>query len=185
MASITAPFSGCIYIEDLLAQHAGILEWELSGIQGQRIKAAAFAGDKAGCEPTTHHQRPLLIAGGTDALRNPIEDSITIGFDWRKQSSESPCHRVFQIDILNTVEGDFFGGLITYRDQQLPEQCTGTPAVVVVKPPVVVTPPYVEVPSYPTPTPFDAPDAPVPVPEPTTLLLIGGAVALQQLRRWL
>lgn len=151
MSSITAPLEGCIALDDLELTDAQLI-WFIIG--PDRHKAGAWQTDKPGCGPNTHHQRSLLIPGGSEALINPPLTPLSIEFEWERQI---PCGR-FQIDIHNAVT-DEMKALVINTGVVCKED----------KPPVVVIPPV---------TP-NVPDTPVVVPEPTTMLLVSGAILLR------
>lgn len=167
MSTILAPLTGCVRFDDL----DGPLEWLIHDAAGQRHQAGAWWTDKPGCEPTTHHQRPLVIDGGTDVLRNPLEGQIiTIGFDYEKQGGDTPCGR-WQIDVVNKFTNEIAALVINTG-----VRCERPEIVVPPRPPhgmPPVTPPYV--PPY-TEVPPYVPPVVTPVPEPGTMLLLGGAI---------
>lgn len=152
MSSIIAPLEGCVALDDLESANAQLI-WFIVG--PDRHRAGAWQADRPGCAPTTHHQRALLIEGGTQALRNPSPDSpLAIEFEWDRQI---PCGR-FQIDIHNAVTDEMKALVIDTG-----VVCHGRPPHA--GPPIVIHPPQ---------TPPNAP--PAIIPEPGTMALLGGAL---------
>lgn len=174
--SITMPFTGCVNISEL----NGPLVVYITGPAEHR--AAAFQGDKAGCEPTTHHQRELLIDGGTDALKHmDVGEVVAVEFDYAHWDQ---CGR-FQLDFKNMSTGEFWALMIDTGRDFVGTTCNGVETQpkppIVVKPPVITphVPPIVIEPHMP-----DEP-TPVPVPEPATVFMLGSGllVAARRLRK--
>ena len=182
MSTITAPFYGCIAYEDL---HDPLI-LTIHDAAGQKHQAAAWMTDKGGCGKTTHHQRALIIEGGSANLRNPdVGEVIHIQFDYVKQFASQmnlgkPCGGA-QVDVVNTVTNEM-AALYIFTGQD----CGKPPKPIVVKPPTVrpsvqedIPPLIQEIP--PPKLAEDEPTPPAIIPEPSSMLLLGSALVLRML----
>jgi hypothetical protein len=151
VSTITAPFTGCVNLSDL----TGDLIWTVTG--PHKFEAGAWRGDMPGCDRTTHHQRPLEIEGGTDALDH-LFDGQVLAIRWHWQTQDQ-CGR-HQIDIHDVTAGEMVALVINSGTV-----CDGGGGVML--PPIV---------------PPTLPPA-APIPEPATVLMVGGALLVARVRQ--